>query len=168
MWLLVHDGIKVNICLWNGQRVLAVVVIEESFLRQPLHRCMCWQYHGHPLTSFRVLGGGDINTLSPRQHGCHFADDAFKRIFLNENARISIKISLKFVPDGPINNIPALDQILAWRRPGDKPLSEPMMVRLLTHICVTRRQWVNAGSHQMGIHALFMYLNNLKQPFLKY
>ena len=42
----------------------------------------------------------------------------------------------------PINNIPALVQIMAWRRPGDKPLSEPMMVSLLTHICVTRPQWV--------------------------
>ena len=31
---------------------------------------------------------------------------------------------------------------MAWRRPGDKPLSEPMVVRLLTHICVTRPQWV--------------------------
>ena len=44
---------------------------------------------------------------------------------------------------GSINNIPALAQIMAWRRPGDKPLSEPMMVRLLTHLCVTRPQWVN-------------------------
>ena len=33
---------------------------------------------------------------------------------------------------------------MAWRRPGDKPLSEPMMVKLLTHICVTRPQWVNS------------------------
>ena len=32
---------------------------------------------------------------------------------------------------------------MAWRRPGDKPLSEPMMLSLLTHICVTRPQWVN-------------------------
>ena len=31
---------------------------------------------------------------------------------------------------------------MAWRRSGDKPLSEPMMVRLPTHICVTRPQWV--------------------------
>ena len=45
-----------------------------------------------------------------------------------------IKISLKFVPKGPINYISALVQIMAWRRPGDKPLSETMMVRLLTHI----------------------------------
>ena len=55
-------------------------------------------------------------------------NDTFKRIFLNENARISIKISLKFVPKGPINNNPPLVQIIAWRRSGDKPLSEPMMV----------------------------------------
>ena len=32
---------------------------------------------------------------------------------------------------------------MAWRRSGDKPLSEPMTVSLLTHICVTRPQWVN-------------------------
>ena len=85
--------------------------------------------------------GAHINTLRPRQHGRHFADDTFKRIFLNENVTTSIKISLKFVPKCPNNNIPALVQIMAWRRPGDKPLSEPMMVRLLTHICVTRPQW---------------------------
>ena len=84
-----------------------------------------------------------FNTLRPRQNGRHFADDTFKRIFLNENVRISIKISLRFVPKGPINNIAALVQIMAWRRPGDKPLSEPMMVSLKTHICVTRPQWVN-------------------------
>ena len=53
-----------------------------------------------------------------------------------------IKISLKFVPKGLIKNIPALVQIMAWRRPGDKPLFEPMMVRLPTHICVARPQWV--------------------------
>ena len=51
-------------------------------------------------------------------------------------------ISLKFVPKGLMKNIPALVQ-MAWRRPGDKPLSEPMMVSLLTHICVTQLPWVN-------------------------
>ena len=63
-------------------------------------------------------------------------------MFVNENAWISIKISLIFVPNGPIHNIPAMVQIIAWRRPGDRPLSEPMMVSSLTHICVTRPQWV--------------------------
>ena len=38
-----------------------------------------------------------------------------------------------FVPKVRINNIPALVQIMAWRS-GDKPLSEPMMVNLLTLI----------------------------------
>ena len=75
----------------------------------------------------------------PRQNGRHFADDIFKRIFLKENVRISIKIPLNFVPKSPIDNIPALFQIMAWRRrPGDKPLSEAMMVSLLRHICVAR------------------------------
>ena len=40
----------------------------------------------------------------------------FQWIFLNENVRISINISLKFVPWGPINNIPTLVQVMAWRR----------------------------------------------------
>ena len=57
-----------------------------------------------------------------------------------------LKSSLKFVPQGPINNIPALLQIMAWHRPGDKLLSAPMMVRLPTHICVTRPQWVKIDS----------------------
>ena len=52
-----------------------------------------------------------VNTLRPRQNGRRFADDTFKCIFMNENVRISIKISLKFVPRGPINGIPALVQI---------------------------------------------------------
>ena len=67
-----------------------------------------------------------INTLRP--------DDISKCIFLNENLRISIKMSMKFVPKGLINNISVLVQIMAWHRPGNKPLSEPMMVSLLTHI----------------------------------
>ena len=50
----------------------------------------------------------------------------FKCIFMNEKFCILIWISLNVVPKGPINNIPALVQIMAWRRPGDKPLSKPM------------------------------------------
>ena len=87
-----------------------------------------------------------VNTLRPRQNGRNFADDIFKCIFLNENVWISLNISLKFVPKVPIYNIPALVQIMAWRRSCDKPLSEPMTVSLLTHICVTRPQWVNTAS----------------------
>ena len=84
-----------------------------------------------------------VYTLRPRQESRRFPDDIFERIFLDENVVILIKILLKFVPYGPINNIQALVQIMARGRPGDKPLSEPMMGRLPTHICVTRTQWVN-------------------------
>ena len=55
----------------------------------------------------------------------------FQTTFSNENEWISIEIPLMFVPQDPINNIPALVQIMAWRRLGDKPLSEPMMISLL-------------------------------------
>ena len=57
-----------------------------------------------------------VNTLRPRQDGRYFADDVFA------------------------DNIPALVQMMDWRRPGDKPLSDPMFVFVPTHICVTRRQ----------------------------
>ena len=85
-----------------------------------------------------------FDTLRPRHNGHHFADDTFNRIFVYENVRNSVEFSLKFVPKGPINIIPALVLIMAWRGPSDRPLFEPMLVRSLTHICVTRPQCVNA------------------------
>ena len=104
-----------------------------------------------------------FNALRLRQNGRHFAD-IFKWIFLNENIWILIKISLNFVPKGRINNIPALVLIMAWRWWGDQPLSEPMMVSLLTHICITWPEWVKdvplttsstSNSHQHD--SLFKY-----------
>ena len=55
--------------------------------------------------------------------------DIFKCIFLNGNDRIQIQISLKFIPRGTIDNKPALFQVMAWRRIGDKPLPEIMMTQ---------------------------------------
>ena len=83
------------------------------------------------------------NTLRPRRNGRHFPEEIFKCIFLGENVRIQIQITLKFVSKGVINNILAFVQTMAWRRPGDKSLSESMMFGLPTHICVTRPEWVN-------------------------
>ena len=106
-----------------------------------------------------------LNSLRPRRNGRYKADDIFKCIFLKENVCIPTKISLKFVPKGPINNIPALVQIMACRRPGDKPLSETMIVSLLTHICVTRPQWVNTlrlrqnGRHFSGDILTWIFSN---------
>ena len=49
-----------------------------------------------------------FNSSLPAQNGRHFADDIFRRIFMKGKFYILIKISLKFVPKGPINNTPAL------------------------------------------------------------
>ena len=111
---------------------------------------MIWRHPGCDINLAFHLSGSNagitslifLNTLRSRQNDHHFPDDIFKCIFLNENEWILIKISLECVLKGQISKIPPLVQIMAWRRPGDKPLSEPMMVCLLTHICVTRPQWV--------------------------
>ena len=68
-----------------------------------------------------------VNTLRPRKNGLHFPDDIFQCIFLDENICISNTIWLKYIPKGPSDNNAALVQIMAWRRTGDKPLSEPIM-----------------------------------------
>ena len=82
---------------------------------------MLWQRQGVKQHNCHL-----INTLRSGPNGCHSPDDILKGIFL------------KFVPKVPIANTPALVQIMTWRQPGDKPLSEPMM-----HIGVTWSQWVN-------------------------
>ena len=57
------------------------------------------------------------------------ADNIFKCIFLNEHDRIPIQVSLKFLPRSLIDNVPALVQVMAWRRTGDKPLPKPMLAQ---------------------------------------
>ena len=61
----------------------------------------------------------------------NLADDILNCIFLTENDRIAIQISLKFAPVGPIDNTPALVQVMAWRRTGDKPLPEQMTTQFI-------------------------------------
>ena len=71
------------------------------------------------------------------------ADDIFKCIFVNEKDKSLIQISLKLVPRGPIDNKPALVQIMVWRRTSDKPLPEPMMAQFTdASIYGTRGRWV--------------------------
>ena len=118
-------------------------LVNLTWTLPPFSQCQLQSYSVISFTRSLLTLFLHINTLRPRKNGRHFPDDHFKCIFLNENVWILIKISLKFVPKGPINNNPALVQIMAWRRPGDKPLSEPRMDNLLTRICVTRPQWVN-------------------------
>ena len=65
------------------------------------------------------------------------AVDIFKCIFLNENDRILIQISLKLVARISNDNKPALVQVMAWRWTGDKSLPVSMMIQSLMHICST-------------------------------
>ena len=58
-------------------------------------------------------------------------DDIFNCIFLNENDKIPVYISLKYVPMSPIDNKPALVQVMAWCRTGDKPLPGPMVTQFI-------------------------------------
>ena len=170
-----HNGFKSNFeifCILIFFKLYRDIIKMKTHLQYVFYFgpiCWSWQsqvFHRSAslalvwLTVLRSEWG--VNTLRPRQDGRHFADDIFKCIFVNENLWIPIKISLKFVPKGPINNIPALVQIMAWRRPGDKPLSEPMMVRLPMHICVTRPQWVK-HSHWKVLECIPEHLNDEKQ-----
>ena len=97
---------------------------------------------------------GTFSTLFCLLHNCltHWGQDKIAVIsqmtFSNASSRTKmygfwLRFHLKFVPDVQINNIPGLVQIMAWRRPGDKPLSEPRMVNSLMHICVTQPQHVD-------------------------
>ena len=85
-------------------------------------------------TLYQLLGKILPLQRQPRQNGRHFPDDIFKWIFLNETLYVSLKISLKFVLRFRISNILPLVLILAWRRLGEKPLSEPMMTDVFMKI----------------------------------
>ena len=60
-----------------------------------------------------------------------FADDIFKHIFVNENVKKLIQISLRFVPRCSFHDKSSLVSKMAWRRLGDKPLSKPTMNKFI-------------------------------------
>ena len=147
-----HDIFHITVPLWEEStsdwKNIYVWGLGASYIRDltvvySIWQLQCNHYLWIMIHGLLIIWPYVINTLRLWQNGHHFPDDIFKWIFLNENVWISINVSLKFVPGDPINNILKLVQIIAWRRPGDKPLSEPMMVSLLMQICVTRPQWVN-------------------------
>ena len=76
-----------------------------------------------------------INSLRLRQNGCHFEDNIFQFILIIIMLSIQIQISLKFVPKGYINNKVALAVLMAKHWTGDKPSSEPMMVKFADAYC---------------------------------
>ena len=98
----------------------------------------------HVMTFIRRLFSSSL----PEQNSRCFADDISKNISFYENVRISTKISLKFVPKGPIDSKAALDQVMAWLRTGVKSLPQPIMTvpNLFwgRQIFIVLTQWITA------------------------
>ena len=165
MWY--GDCCKINMLWCIFMRILLVIKPMNTYNSQTLWECIffpmdagAFNYMAScrnvnfspPMVAYmrRWIITGFVHTLCLTQNGRHFPYDIFKCILLNENMWIFFKILLNFVHKGPINNTPALSQIMAWRQPGDKALSDPLKVSLLTHIRVTWPRWVNRvfGWHQ--------------------
>ena len=113
----------INLCAHNSKLSAPIVFIymstpDSSFMRSQIYEMQMLTHWGRT----------KITAISQMTSKC---------IFFNENVWISM-FSMKIFLKVPIDNIPALVQIMAWCRSGDKSLSEPMLVSLLTHICVTR------------------------------
>ena len=127
-WISNHNHIK----LWH---------VTHPYLNScpKPHRKQCTWLLIHAIIPFNLCWHIEVET----KMAAISQTTIFKCIFLNENICISINASLNFVPRDQINNIPALVQIMTCRLVGAKPISESMMVSLLTHICIFRPQWVN-------------------------
>ena len=121
-----------------------------------------------------------LNTLRQRQNGCHLADTTFKCIFLNENFSIFIKISLTVVSKGPINNIPALIQIMAWRRQvasyyliqwrlGCQRIYTSLSLNELKWACQRTADWTEQQQQQQHWSwsiVFFLFCDEIHGPFL--
>ena len=107
---------------------------------------LSYRYYWFHVWSWVANNGNHTEHIEAETTCPPFCRQPFPTHVLEWNIWISIAILLKLVPKCPINNIPALVEIIAWRRPGDKLLSGPVMVSLLTHICVARPRWVESVS----------------------
>ena len=72
-----------------------------------------------------------LTHLPSGQNGHHFGRQFSIAFFINENDRILIQISLKYVARSPIDNEPVLVQTMAWRQWGDRPLPGAMMSQFI-------------------------------------
>ena len=68
-----------------------------------------------------------LDSLRPRQNGCHFADDVFKFIILGDKISVWTNISLAFISKISSDDKPALAQVMPRRCASDEPLSESLV-----------------------------------------
>ena len=102
-----------------------------------------WYSSGANKGTYMRLFGYLHSDINPSQNSRQLPDDIFELIFLI------------FCRKGPINNIRALIQIMAWRRPDGMPLSEAMMASLLTHISVQLITGRGIGPETCGVGDVF-------------
>ena len=139
-------------CQWTHNQVFPLyrqwlsAVKQQAITLNNIGQVLWWHISSLDQNEWITIIQSPTHLIWPSQN-CQHNADIFKCIFLNENIWISLKILLKFVPEVQINIIPTLVQIMDWHEPGDKPLSEPMMVSLLMHICITWPQWVKYVCH---------------------
>ena len=139
-------------------RYLLHIIAWRSFTMR--WRTCQWDKETNGVLTSRFLSSADFHLFQHLESKTELPPISrrhFLRHFLNENVWTLLPISLKFVPKVRIDDIPALFQIMAWRRPGDKPLSVPMMISLLTHICVSRPQWVKQYTWMMWFTWLYSH-----------
>ena len=101
-----------------------------------------------------------INMYRPEQTGRPFGNDIVKPIFMNPHHYVLIKISQKFVPGCPVENKPALVQVMAWRQPDDEPLLEPILMAdwsIYIYICVVRPRFENIYLYCISLN-IYIYL----------
>ena len=138
-------GFDMHTCKWNTPTTSALtymytqwythILIDNGQLKYPWQRILTLLEQ-----AMGRRAGRCINTLRPRQHGCHFPDDIFRCVFLNENVWIAIDISLSFVPKGPIDKATShyLNQwwLVYWRIYASLSLNE-LRLRISTHFYYT-------------------------------
>ena len=153
--VLDHNKLIPNICVLLSFRVPSMKKYGRTHhngLLKIIWFCLAPEYSGWnrstsdclcTVSYFQFIGSNHISTLRPRQNGHHYTDVILNYISFNENVLIQIKISLKIGPWGPIDNMPALVQMMTWRRTSDKSLSEPMTALDYWRIHVSLRLNVN-------------------------
>ena len=133
--------------LWKFDAPILILMVQwgKNFAHAThgMNKIMTWTDHYFTITCRKkkvsFLQEVDNDLINPLL--THFSLDKMAAISLMTfsdafSSMKSFKISLKFVPKGPINKIPVLVQIIAW------PLSEPYIYNIYIYICVTKPQWV--------------------------
>ena len=102
---------------------------------------LSFAYPGRDRLACPITVGAVVSTHWSRDKISAISQTTFSNAYPWMQCLISITLSRKFLSQGQMDNIPALVLIMVYRRQGDKPLFEPTIFVLLTHIGVTRSQW---------------------------